>query len=103
MRGTSDCARYVTDICRALGWVHPIQIIKLAIDGPDRFTNPLAQIYVWAQQWRAKSLGAFLGVCSAICSTPLRSERPGGSSSASWFWITPIAPIITTTKASFRP
>ena len=42
MQGTSDGARYVTDICRTLNWVHPMQIIKVAIDGPDVVTNPLA-------------------------------------------------------------
>lgn len=62
MRDGSHHARYVTDICRALGWVHPFQIIKVAVDGPDLVSNPLAMIYLWAQQCRARSLGSFLGL-----------------------------------------
>jgi hypothetical protein len=62
MRGIRDHGRYVTDICRKLGWVHPIQIIKVAVDGPDAVSNPLAMIYLWAQHWRAQSSGDFLGV-----------------------------------------
>jgi hypothetical protein len=62
MRGIRDHGRYVTDICRKLGWVHPIQIIKVAVDGPDAVSNPLAMIYLWAQRWRAQSSGDFLGV-----------------------------------------
>ena len=38
------------------------QIIKVAVDGPDAVSNPLAMIYLWAQHWRAQSSGDFLGV-----------------------------------------
>jgi hypothetical protein len=62
MRARSDHSRYVTEISRKLGWIHPIQIIKVAMDGPDTVSNPLAQLYLWAQQWRARSSNAFLGV-----------------------------------------
>jgi hypothetical protein len=62
MRDPADHARYVTDICKALDWVHPIQIMKVALDGPEAVTNPLAMIYLWAQRSRAQFMGTFLGV-----------------------------------------
>jgi hypothetical protein len=62
MRGKEDYARYATDICQKLNWVHPFQIVKVALDGPGTVSNPLAMIYLWAQQWRGRSLSTFLGV-----------------------------------------
>jgi hypothetical protein len=62
MTDLGDHDRYVTDLCRSLGWVHPLQIIKVAIDGPGAFTDPLASIYLWAQKWRARSGASFIGL-----------------------------------------
>jgi len=62
MQDPGDCARYVTDLCQFLNWVHPMQIMKVAMDGPETVSNPLAMIYLWAQHSRARSLSAFLGV-----------------------------------------
>ena len=62
MRGIYDCARYVSDIIKYLGWVHPVQIIKVAIEGSDNFSEPLNHIYLWAQRMRAQHMGSFLGV-----------------------------------------
>jgi len=61
MRANNDHGRYVTDLCKKLGWVHPFQIIKIAMDAPSAVSNPLAMIYLSAQRWRARSSGAFLG------------------------------------------
>jgi hypothetical protein len=60
--GISDYGRYVTDVCRTLNWAHPIQIIASATNGPGQVSNPLAMIYLRAQQYRATETGAFLGI-----------------------------------------
>ena len=62
MRGTADYARYATDLCQKLGWVHPLEIIKTAMDGPEAVSDPLATIYLLAQRRRAQSLSDFFGV-----------------------------------------
>src|SRR5262249_25521472 len=62
MDGRSDHSRFVTDLCRALDWVHPIQIAKVAVDGPALVSDPLSQIYNWAQRLRARQSGDFIGV-----------------------------------------
>jgi len=60
MRAMWDHDRYVMEICRTLDWVHPTQIIRVAVDGPERVSNPLAYIYVSAQRWRAHNAGVFI-------------------------------------------
>jgi len=62
MRDLRDHDRYVADIWRKLDWVHPTQIIKVALEGPDNFSNPLAFIYLEAQRLRALYSGTFVRV-----------------------------------------
>ena len=62
MRGVDDYGRFATDICMKLKWAHPFQMIKIALDGPGAVSNPLAMVYLWAQRWRGRALGSFLGV-----------------------------------------
>lgn len=62
MNGRSDHGRYVTDLCQALDWVHPVQIAKAAVDGPSMVSAPLSQIYNWAQRVRALNSGDFIGL-----------------------------------------
>lgn len=62
MNGRADHGRYVTDLCRVLDWVHPLQIAKAAVDGPEWVSSPLAQIYNWGQRARALRSGDFIGL-----------------------------------------
>lgn len=62
MNGRTDHSRYVTDLCRDLDWVHPVQIAKSAVDGPTMVSAPLSQIYNWGQRARALSSGDFIGL-----------------------------------------
>ena len=61
MNGQTDHCRFVTDLCRVLDWVHPLQIAKAAVDGPPMVSAPLSQIYNWGQQARALRSGYFIG------------------------------------------
>ena len=62
MNGRRDHSRYVTDLCRVLDWVHPLQIAKAAVDGPPVVSDPLSQIYNWGQRVRAHRSGDFIGL-----------------------------------------
>lgn len=62
MDGRSDHGRFVTDLCRVLDWVHPLQIAKAAVDGPPLVSDPLSQIYNWGQRIRALRSGDFIGL-----------------------------------------
>ena len=62
MNGRTDHSRYVTDLCRVLDWVHPLQIAKAAVDGPAMVSDPLSQIYNWGQRVRALRSGDFIGL-----------------------------------------
>lgn len=62
MNGRTDHGRFVTDLCRSLDWVHPLQIAKAAVDGPPMVSAPLSQIYNWAQRVRALRSGSFIGL-----------------------------------------
>ena len=62
MAGIADHDRYVLEICRYLGWVHPTQMIQITLDWPDNMADPLAMIYLWAQKVRARSGAGFIGL-----------------------------------------
>lgn len=69
-----DHDRYVLELCRDLGWVHPMQMISMTMNGPDSFLDPLASIYVWAQKWRAQSGTSFIGLNRFLFDPSLRGE-----------------------------
>ena len=63
MQGMRDHDRYVLDLCKDLGWVHPIQVIRSAVDGPQAVSDPITLIYLQAQRWRAqRNSTAFIGI-----------------------------------------
>ncbi|MDP9120225.1 MAG: hypothetical protein M3O15_02485 [Acidobacteriota bacterium] len=63
MQGRTDHDRYVLELCKDLGWVHPIKIIKSAMDGPLAVSDPLSFIYLRAQICRAQRGSAtFIGI-----------------------------------------
>jgi hypothetical protein len=67
MRGMADHDRYVLDLCKDLGWVQPVQIIKSAMDGPQAVSDPITWIYLMAQHERAQqSSTAFIGIDSIM-------------------------------------
>jgi len=66
MRGLRDHARYVTDLCQHLQWVHPIQIVAAAVERPHSVADPRAQVYVNAQLARAQELWSFLDVTGIV-------------------------------------
>ncbi len=66
MRGIRDHARYVTDLCQRLQWVHPMQIIAATMQRPHSVSDPRAQAYVNAQLARAKAQWAFLDITGLL-------------------------------------
>ena len=62
MQAMWDHDRYVLDLIRDVGWVHPMQIVKSAMDGPEAVSNPVTLIYLQAQRWRGQRGSTFIGV-----------------------------------------
>ncbi len=63
MQSIRDHDRYVRDLYKDLGWVHPASIMRSAIDGPQEVTDAVTFIYLQAQRWRAqKSPTSFIGI-----------------------------------------
>ncbi len=62
MQAMWDHDRYVLDLIRDVGWVHPMQIVKSAMDGPEAVSNPGTFIYLQAQRWRGRRGSTFIGV-----------------------------------------
>jgi hypothetical protein len=66
LQGLRDHARYVTELCQQLGWVHPVQIVAATVRGPHSVSDPRAQVYVNAQLMRARGSWAFLDAARII-------------------------------------
>ena len=64
-----DHARYVTDLCQHLGWVHPLQIISTAVRGAEVVADPRAQVYINAQRFRGRNLSCYLDATSLVLET----------------------------------
>jgi hypothetical protein len=62
MQAMWDHDRYVADLIQDVGWVHPMQIVKSAMDGPQAVSNPVTFIYLQAQRWRGQRGSTFIGV-----------------------------------------
>src|SRR5207248_769515 len=53
LQGLAEAPRYYVELCKALGWVHPVQMSKVALDGPQIVADRRAHGYIWAQTERA--------------------------------------------------
>ncbi|MFT8244061.1 hypothetical protein [Roseomonas sp. BN140053] len=63
MRGRADHLRYLGELCGALGWVPPSELVRHDLQGAELATDPLCHIYWTAQRWRAQvDSTCFLGV-----------------------------------------
>lgn len=63
MQSPGDHGRFVLDLCKDLGWVQPIQIIKSAVDEQQAVSDPITVVYLQAQRWRAQmSSATFIGI-----------------------------------------
>lgn len=67
LRGLSDVGRYYTDLCAALGWVHPVQLQTIAQHAPANIGDRRVQRYLWAQQERARCQHAFINLLRRDC------------------------------------
>jgi hypothetical protein len=59
LEGLADVARFSLELCRALDWVQPTQIIAAALKGPETVADRRSQRYTWAQSERARGQHAF--------------------------------------------
>jgi hypothetical protein len=59
LQGLADVARFNLELCRVLEWVHPNQLIALALSGPQAVADRRSQRYIWAQAERAVMQHAF--------------------------------------------
>ena len=66
LQGLNDVARYNLEMCKALGWVHPTQMIAAALDGPQAVADQRAQRYIWAQAERARGQHAFTNLTRRV-------------------------------------
>jgi hypothetical protein len=62
MQAMWDHDRYVLDLITNLGWVHPNQIVRSALDGPEAVSDPTTFIYLQAQRWRGRRGSTFIGI-----------------------------------------
>lgn len=62
MQAMWDHDRYVADLIRDVGWVHPVQIVKSAMDGQEAVSNTATLIYLQAQRWRGQRGSTFIGI-----------------------------------------
>jgi len=60
--GLWDVGRYTIDLCRPLGWIDPIKVIRVALESPALVADRRAQRYIWAQSERAQMLHAFTNI-----------------------------------------
>ena len=75
MRDRSDHQRYVNDLCAALDWPTPQEIVQLSTDEPERVRNPVAFLYQSAQRWRVWDSTTFLGIDPLLLSQGEDAER----------------------------
>ena len=63
MQSPRDHGRFVLDLCKDLGWVHPTQIIRSAVDELQAVSDPITVVYLQAQRWRAQMRSTtFIGI-----------------------------------------
>ena len=74
MQAMWDHDRYAADLIHDVGWVHPTQIVKSAMDGPEVVSNPLTFIYLQAQRWRGQRGSTFIGVDPILFDSSLNSK-----------------------------
>ena len=74
LRGLADVGRYHTDLCAALGWVHPMQIQAIAQKAPANIGDRRVQRYLWAQQERAQRQHAFINLLQQDCDLTVEGE-----------------------------
>ena len=54
----ADVSRFYLDLCAALHWV-PLQMVSVALSGPQTVSDHRTQRYIWAQGERARRMHAF--------------------------------------------
>jgi hypothetical protein len=66
LRGLRDVFRLNFELCEALGWAHPTQIIAAAVKSPETVSDRRSQRYIWAQAERARGQHAFTNLLRRV-------------------------------------